>query len=153
VLRLESYVPHEHCIEKLISFLSQSVTHNLSDALKDDQTDAYAPGKLEPRMQELWLQEGVDRVPVRDSRPTRYVLGLFPYRSGKAHLGHVLVYTISDSIARLGRYKGYRVLHPLGWDAFGLPAENAATQNKVRPDTWTALNVQRMHEQLQRRAL
>lgn len=120
----------------------------MSDALNDDQTDEYAPGKLEPRMQQAWLQTGVDRVPVRDSRPTRYVLGMFPYPSGKAHLGHVLVYTISDSIARLGRYKGYRVLHPLGWDAFGLPAENAAIQNNVRPDTWTALNVQRMHEQL-----
>lgn len=108
---------------------------------------------IEANMQQAWKAEGLDATDLDApaDRPHRYVLGMFPYPSGNAHLGHVLVFTLSDALARLGRYKGEEVLHPLGWDAFGLPAENAAIQNQRQPAEWTAANIDRMrNEQLAR---
>ncbi|TBR61761.1 leucine--tRNA ligase [Westiellopsis prolifica IICB1] len=113
----------------------------------------YNPTEIEEKWQKTWNELGLDKISLDTNKPKYYALSMFPYPSGSLHMGHVRNYTISDVIARLKRMQGYRVLHPMGWDAFGLPAENAAIDRGVPPSTWTYQNIDQMRQQLQRLGL
>jgi leucyl-tRNA synthetase len=104
--------------------------------------------ETEAKWQRIWEERGCFRATEDLSRPKAYVLEMFPYPSGRIHMGHVKNYTMGDLIARVRRAQGYNLLHPMGWDAFGLPAENAAHQNKVHPAIWTRQNIDGMRAQL-----
>jgi leucyl-tRNA synthetase len=110
----------------------------------------YKPQTIEKKWQERWQQERAFEVTEDPSRPKYYCLEMFAYPSGHAHVGHVRNYMIGDVVARMKRMRGFNVLHPFGWDAFGLPAENAAIKNGTHPETWTLENIAHMKGQLQR---
>jgi leucyl-tRNA synthetase len=110
----------------------------------------YKPQSIEKKWQERWEETGAFRVSADPSQPKFYCLEMFAYPSGHAHVGHVKNYIIGDVVARMKRMRGFNVLHPFGWDAFGLPAENAAIRSNTHPATWTFDNIAHMKGQLQR---
>ncbi len=116
--------------------------------MTDIKSDRYQPADIETKWQNALARKRTCFAPATTRRNRNFIiLDMFPYPSGDLHVGHVRNYAIGDAIARYRVMHGYDVLHPMGWDAFGLPAENAAIKNQVHPHDWTMRCIERMHEQ------
>ena len=107
----------------------------------------YNAKTLEMKWQKKWKNLNLFKAREEKKKKNYYVLEMFPYPSGKIHMGHVRVYSLGDALARYKRARGYNVLHPMGWDAFGMPAENAAFENNIHPAIWTKNNIDNMRTQ------
>ncbi len=126
----------------------------MNNTTSEINTPKYNPQKIEEYWQKLWIDQELYKTVVEDTKEnTFYALSMFPYPSGTLHMGHVRNYVITDVIARYKKMNGYSVLHPMGWDAFGLPAENAAIERHTNPASWTDKNIRQMREQLDRLGL
>jgi len=110
----------------------------------------FIPENFEQKWQNVWLESGVNKTDIHSEKEKYYALVMFPYPSGTIHVGHVKNYVIGDVVARYKRHKGFNVLHPFGFDSFGLPAENAAIANKIHPGIWTRKNVEIITEQIKK---
>ncbi|MCD6213634.1 MAG: class I tRNA ligase family protein, partial [Candidatus Desulfofervidus sp.] len=110
--------------------------------------ESYKPQKIEQKWQDRWEKTKLYKARENYKQPKYYVLEMFPYPSGRIHMGHVRNYCIGDVIARYKKMQGFNVLHPMGWDAFGLPAENAAISQGIHPAKWTYDNIDYMRRQL-----
>ena len=111
---------------------------------------SYSPKLIEKEAQDFWLEKNSFSVTEDPSKEKYYCLSMFPYPSGSLHMGHVRNYTIGDVVSRFQRLLGKNVLQPMGWDAFGIPAENAAIENKVQPSKWTEENISNMRSQFKK---
>ena len=120
--------------------------------MAEENEQRYDPAAIEPKWQQRWAADPTlyAAEPVSCGKPKYYVLEMLPYPSGQLHMGHVRNYSIGDALARHMWMRGYNVLHPMGWDAFGLPAENAALKNHTPPREWTLSNIAGMKRQFER---
>ena len=104
---------------------------------------------VEKKWQEHWLKNKTFKSEIKKNKKKFYCLEMFPYPSGKIHMGHVRNYTIGDVLSRYKTLKGFNVLHPMGWDSFGMPAEHAAKQNNLNPKIWTEKNIEKLREKIE----
>ena len=126
------------------------VRHNASQKNGRRSMNEYNPHEIEPRIQLQWEEAGLNAVDEHSDKPKKYVLEMLPYPSGDIHMGHVSNYTYGDVVARYSRMRGFNVLHPMGWDAFGLPAENAAIKHHSHPARWTYDNIDTQRDSFKR---
>jgi leucyl-tRNA synthetase len=138
---------HLFAMDKRAHLTNRTLTFSMEPF---DMNRRYDPKAIETRWQEIWEEKKLFKVVEDSDRPKYYLLEMFPYPSGKIHMGHVRNYTIGDVVARYKKMRGFNVLHPMGWDAFGMPAENAAIANNTHPAAWTYANIDGMRDQLKR---